>query len=121
MNMEYVIDGLKCRLNHDHKPHLIDNPKLLPCCGKTACNSCILNLLVSERNSSKNIFNCPICRTVSKIVVHGNECKLDFDQMSADASERYVTEVNHYLLKRLESAVKNIDGMIFLIYFLYFN
>ncbi|RNA10283.1 hypothetical protein BpHYR1_054027 [Brachionus plicatilis] len=114
MNFENLIDALTCPLSigtkkHAYTRHFFEDPKIFPCCNRTACNRCILRHLTTKRNSPDFFLNCPFCELVSRVIVVGDECKLDTNIMAASQLERNLMDINHYLLKKLENSVNNIE------------
>lgn len=118
MNYEHLIEALTCPLSIGSKKfafhrHFLEQPKILPCCNLTVCNKCIVRHLASKRNCADFYFKCPFCEIVSRIKVINEECDLDVNIMAANQLERNFTDINHYLLKKLENNVKNIEGKCF--------
>lgn len=126
MNFETLIEALTCPLNNVEKStetgstklftntkHFLDIPKYLPCCHRTACNKCIIKYLSARRISTANtdyIYNCPLCKITSRISLSGDECKLEDDELAKIELERNLNDINHYLVKKLETSMKNIEG-----------
>lgn len=115
MNFENLIEALSCPLSigskkHAYNRHFFDDPKILPCCNRTVCNKCVLRHLASKRSCSDFHFKCPFCEVISRIKVKDEDCDLDVNIMAANQLERNLIDINHYLLKKLENNVKNIEG-----------
>jgi hypothetical protein len=124
--MEPLVNILTCKLKtdkHSHR-HFLDEPRILPCCQERACNKCILRSL-SQRQplfpQSDMEFHCPLCKKVSKISIsNANECKLELDDSADKEFNRYAYDLNHYLVDKLDSAIKHVQGR-FLIYCIFSN
>jgi hypothetical protein len=105
------------------RKHFLDNPKIFPCCRQTACQKCILRHSKTTANSKKAssgsydlevcIFNCPFCGSKFKfnLNVHTNESDLETNEQAMNEYERNLIDINHYLVKKLEVSVKNIEGI----------
>lgn len=115
MNYDTLIDALTCPLSNIGAPnrHFFENPRYLPCCHRTACNKCIIKYLSARKSSSSMndyILSCPICKITSRVSLSGEECLLDADNLARIELEKNLIEINHYLIKKLELSVKNIEG-----------
>lgn len=104
--------------------HLLENPKLLPCCRRRACNKCIIKCLSSSRRMSIQspfsdvIFGCPLCKKKTRVTLNtnGQECNLESDLVAQAEYEKNIVDLNHYLIRKLEVGVKNIEGKRTLLY-----
>lgn len=107
MNYDALIDKLIC--SFDKVPHLLVNPKYLPCCHQTVCDRCIIK---SCGELGNHVFKCPLCKETSRIRIIKEECEdLELNmQVQADL-ERYTIDINHHLLRKLESTVNNVQGI----------
>jgi hypothetical protein len=113
---------------HQQRKHFLENPKIFPCCRQTACNKCIVKhskTTPSSRRTSGSsydlevcIFDCPFCGSKFKfnLNIHTNESDLETNEKAIDEYERNLIEINHYLVKKLEISVKNIEGMPFCLF-----
>jgi hypothetical protein len=97
---------------------LYDNPKVLPCCQRIACNKCILKFLEKSSQSNSHgyhVFECPYCNISSKIGLSRdgtNECDLAKDHIIEKELETQLTELNHFLVKRVEHSLANLDDRL---------
>jgi hypothetical protein len=104
MNYDALIENLTC--SFDKISHLYFNPKYLPCCHKTVCDRCI----VKACGEVGNVFKCSFCKETSRIKIIKDECDLEPNlQVQADL-DRYMIDINHHLLRKLESSVNNVQG-----------
>ena len=133
--MESLIESLTCTLDMNGTnggvgisagafltgKHFLDNPKYLPCCRRKACNSCVLKHLSKRRHSAATqpemLFNCPWCSKNTRVSVMSSpngyqEVNLDSDEFARAEYERNLNEINHYLIKKLENGIRNIEGRI---------
>ena len=105
------------------KRHFFENPKILPCCRQTACNKCIVKLsrsspTVSRKPCGSNYavetcdFNCPFCGNKFKFDLNltTNETDLEANAAATNDYDRSLIDINHYLVKKLDSSLKNIEG-----------
>jgi hypothetical protein len=120
--MEPLIDSLACDLSTNGTKdgflggrHFLDNPKYLPCCNRKACNKCVLKCLTKRRLTGQHhpeiFFNCPWCKKSSKLTMNGDECNLESDDYARDEYEKNLVDINHYLIKKLETNMKNVEGI----------
>ena len=111
--MESVLNALTCNLSP--KLHLYDNPRVLPCCHRRACNKCILKCLEKSTQQASSydyhVFNCPYCNLSSKIGLSrdGTECDLERDHVIDAELERNLVDLNHFLIKKVEHSLKSLD------------
>ena len=112
--MESLIENLTCYLNDRKVKHIYSNPKLLPCCRKTACDQCIIDLLDIHTRPAK--FICPFCNASSKIdlIIDENndraiECKLKPDYDASILLDKNLIDLNEYLIDKVEYALKTTE------------
>ena len=137
--MESLIEAFICRLNSKHASsssngtelyltnrnrHFLENPKILPCCRQIACNKCVIkhartssgSRKISSSSSSSEyetcLFNCPFCNNKFKFSISNNECDLESDEMASREYDRNLIEINHYLVKKLDGSMKNIEDRL---------
>jgi hypothetical protein len=114
--MESILNALTCHLSP--RLHLYDNPKVLPCCQRIACNKCILKCLEKSSQSNSHgyhVFECPYCNISSKIGLSRdgtNECDLAKDHIIEKELDTHLTELNHFLVKRVEHSLANLDDRL---------
>lgn len=133
MNYESLIDALTCNLNTSNglgkahaNRHFLDNPKKLPCCNRLACNRCVIKALTpvlkrsstsssSSMSSSEMAYNCQLCHTSTRVGVNSNgECKLETDELALREFDRFLYDINHYLVNKCENSLKNLYGKYFI-------
>jgi hypothetical protein len=111
--MDSLIEKLCCFLIEKKNRHFFINPKLLPCCGQTACDKCIIQCLVVQQKT--NLLICPFCNASSGIELindeRGNiECKLKPNHDASRALEKNLIDINNFLINKMESAIKQTEG-----------
>lgn len=114
--------------------HFLDDPKILPCCRQTACNKCVIKYAQNHPGPSSSasltsgggirkaastnsydieshIFYCPFCSNKFKFNVNTttNQCDLESNESVSKEYDRNLIEINHYLVKKLENSMKNIE------------
>lgn len=120
MNWESLIDALTCqldisnKLNYHKEKHLVNNPMILPCCSRIACNDCIIHVLSNGKKCSNPpnhyYYECFLCNKQSKIGISSdNECMLERNQDASRALDGNLIELNHYMLKKLDGSIKNLN------------
>lgn len=104
MNYDLLVDNLACKLEAECY-HLINNPKYLPCCGQTVCDSCI----IKASRGGGNVFKCALCRNTSKIRIINDECALEPNMKVQAELDRYTIDINHYLLRKLDTTIDRVQ------------
>lgn len=105
MDYDGLIKSLTCKYGFNNC-HLLTSPKYLPCCDNTVCNNCILN----SCNEYGNVFKCAICKESTRIKIKENECMLESNEQAQNDLDKYTIDINHYLIRRLDSSVYNVTG-----------
>lgn len=132
--MDTLIDSLTCSLDSNGTngsitnmggfmigKHFLDNPKYLPCCRRKACNNCVVKHLTRRRHSAnvpEVLFSCPWCSKSTRVGLinmpnGAQEVNFENDEMARGEYERNLTSINQYLIKKLETGLKNIEGIIY--------
>ena len=110
-----------CQLNskdYDSKAHFYNNAKILPCCKRSACNKCIMESSTPIETSDREIlFNCHFCKSKTKVYVENKECRLEHDEMIENEFDKNLIEINHYLIKKTDNAMKNVESKLSLVLF----
>ncbi len=107
MNYDSLIETLICRFGRNSS-HLLSNPKYLPCCHNTVCDQCILKAC----GEYSSVFKCAICKEHIKISIKNEECVLEPNMQAQQDLEKYTIDINHYLLRKLDSSINRVDGKI---------
>ena len=111
--MDSLIVSLTCQLNLKNNPgdiHLLENPHILPCCRRSACQKCILKMLSTKSGSPEYVFECVFCQKISKVKAIGDEIKLESDDVAARELKKNLNEINRYVLNKLENSMRNMEG-----------
>jgi DNA-binding beta-propeller fold protein YncE len=115
--------------NSSGNKHFLDNPRILPCCKQAACQKCIIkqsrldsakrqssgssasSLLNSSNNHDIYKFVCPFCdqKIRFELNIHTLETSLELNESAVQQFDSSIIELNHYLVKKLDTSVKNIE------------
>ena len=112
-----MLERLLCPIRQQtpsQTPHLLSEPRMLPCCGRSACRECIIAALDSKSATinKTRFFSCPLCQITSKVALNkeGTDCLLDKDAFVSSALDSRLDELSRFVVDKLDATIKSYKG-----------